>query len=177
MIKDECILKPETIRKILQKPSDQFGSCNQSVDAIALQKIYTDHEKSAWHLKTVVADGRELGEELATENISPSSKGSQNNAVNYQKKINPWKLLSASEEIEEYSKASSKKRCAQEEGLVVVASLLDHLPNLGGLCRTCEIFGVHKYVVNSLKVVNEQHFQSLSVSAQNWVDILEVNEQ
>jgi len=113
----------------------------------------------------LLADGRELGEEASNVN---------EDELNYQKKITPWKLLSVSGELEEYNNFNTKKRCVEEDGLVVVASLLDHLPNLGGLCRTSEIFGVQKYVVNSLKVINEQQFQSLSVSSQNWLNILEV---
>lgn len=123
-------------------------------------------------------DGRELGDEFPNDNVILHAKNAtervQMDELNYQKKINPWKLLTASEEIYEYSNNSTKKRSVSEEGLVVVASLLDHFPNLGGLCRTCEIFGANKYVVSSLKVINDQQFQSLSVSAQNWVNILEV---
>ncbi|CAL8127072.1 unnamed protein product [Orchesella dallaii] len=165
MIKDECILNPQTIRDIIVEPLPSLPEFK--VETVAsLQKIYSEHEKKAWHWRTVVADGRELGEEATKENVEDE--------MNYQKKITPWKLLSVSGELEEYNNFNTKKRCVEEEGLVVVASLLDHLPNLGGLCRTCEIFGVQKYVVNTLKVINDQHFQSLSVSAQNWVNILEV---
>lgn len=174
MSRDECILHPGIIRKTMQLTGSSGNinkQCKFFENPEVLQNLYLDHEKSAWHLKTVVADGRELGEEMPSETLS---KQFHNVEVNYQKKINPWKLLSISEEIDEYSSASSKKKCVGDEGLIVVASLLDHLPNLGGLCRTCEIFGVNKYVINSLKVVNDQHFQSLSVSAQNWVNILEV---
>lgn len=189
MMKDECSLNPETIRKLINYPLP--GSI------MNLESLYDQYEKTAWHLKTVVgklvsksnyiiqnfslytlfhfkftADGRELGEELANSEIL--STIGQQEEINFQKKINPWKLLSVSQEIEEYAGFNIKKKCVAEEGLVVVASLLGHFPNLGGLCRTCEIFGVNKYVVSSLKVVSDQQFQNLSVSSQNWVNILEV---
>ncbi|CAI8004823.1 Probable methyltransferase TARBP1 [Geodia barretti] len=59
-------------------------------------------------------------------------------------------------------------------GLVVVASLLTKIPNLGGLCRTCEIFGAGQLVVSSLSVVDDPQFSALSVSAQHWLNISEV---
>ena len=44
----------------------------------------------------------------------------------------------------------------------------------GGLCRTSEIFGASKYVISSLRVLDDLNFKSLSVSSERWVDILEV---
>jgi tRNA guanosine-2'-O-methyltransferase len=59
--------------------------------------------------------------------------------------------------------------------LIVVASLVERVPNLGGLCRTCEIFGVGKLVLNTANVVEDKEFVSLSVSSHKWVDIAEVS--
>lgn len=61
------------------------------------------------------------------------------------------------------------------DGLVVVASLIDRIPNLGGLARTCEIFGVSEYIVESIKFIEDKQFTSLSVTAEKWVTIKEVN--
>lgn len=46
-------------------------------------------------------------------------------------------------------------------GLIVVASLIDKLPNLGGLARTSEVFGVQTYVIDSLRHVQDRQFQGL----------------
>lgn len=43
-----------------------------------------------------------------------------------------------------------------------------------GLCRTCEIFGASALVLDSLRHVNDKNFQSLSVSAELWLPLLEV---
>ena len=43
----------------------------------------------------------------------------------------------------------------------MVASLVDKLPNLGGLARTSEIFAVEKLVVSSLRCRSEQVFKSV----------------
>ena len=71
---------------------------------------------------------------------------------NFQKKILPW---------EECSKAEVGKR--RKQSIIVVASLVNKLPNLGGLTRTSEIFAVQKLVVNSLKCRSEQAFKSVSI--------------
>ncbi|RWS30618.1 hypothetical protein B4U80_03549 [Leptotrombidium deliense] len=63
---------------------------------------------------------------------------------------------------------------ANEEGLIVCATLLDRAPNLGGLCRTCEVFGVRKLVIGNASVLDDKDFVQLSVSSQKWVSIEEV---
>ena len=45
---------------------------------------------------------------------------------------------------------------------------------VAGLCRTCEVFGVKEFVIGSLKYVSDTNFSSLSVTAQKWIDIREV---
>ncbi|KPJ18399.1 Myelin gene regulatory factor [Papilio machaon] len=46
--------------------------------------------------------------------------------------------------------------------LIVVASLIDKLPNLGGLARTSEVFGIKTYVIDSLRHLQDKQFQGLS---------------
>jgi len=43
-----------------------------------------------------------------------------------------------------------------------------------GLCRTCEIFGVSKFVISSLRHVEDKSFENLSVSSHKWIHIEEV---
>ncbi|XP_062502698.1 probable methyltransferase TARBP1 isoform X2 [Corticium candelabrum] len=62
----------------------------------------------------------------------------------------------------------------EECSLVLVASLIDKAPNLGGLCRTCEVFAVKTLVLGNTKILDDRMFQSLSVTAEKWLDILEV---
>ena len=66
------------------------------------------------------------------------------------------------------------RRARQE--IIVVASLLKKLPNLGGLTRTCEVFGASKLVLPSMAVIADKTFQDLSVSAQHWLPMEEVPE-
>ncbi|XP_050668616.1 uncharacterized protein LOC126967945 isoform X2 [Leptidea sinapis] len=84
-----------------------------------------------------------------------------------QKKYIPWKSMTDIDVVEAERKASQSE-------LIVVASLIDKLPNLGGMARTGEVFGVHTYVVDSLRHLQDKQFQGLSMSAEKWVNIIEV---
>lgn len=93
-----------------------------------------------------------------------------------QKKIMPWKVIPPDEEMmsemQEQRMANLQKSSAGN--LIVVASLIDKAPNLGGLCRTCEIFGVQTLVLGNSHVMEDIQFKSLSVSAGKWMNIEEV---
>ena len=43
-----------------------------------------------------------------------------------------------------------------------------------GLCRSCEVFGVSKLVISSLRAVDECSFENLSASSHKWLHIDEV---
>lgn len=55
--------------------------------------------------------------------------------------------------------------------LIVVASLVDKPNNLGGICRTSEIFGVDTLVVADVLVAQDANFKALSMSSENWQKI------
>ncbi|XP_014671014.1 PREDICTED: probable methyltransferase TARBP1 [Priapulus caudatus] len=90
---------------------------------------------------------------------------------NVQKKLIPWRSL-----MPDHTEAdvTYKRQSGAQGGLVLVASLIDKPTNLGGLCRTCEIFGVSEYVVGNMKYVEDPRFKSLSVTAEKWIPITEV---
>ncbi|KAK9827989.1 hypothetical protein WJX81_005702 [Elliptochloris bilobata] len=72
-------------------------------------------------------------------------------------------------------KGSSEGRCCQD--LIVVASLIDKVPNLAGLARTCEVFGAAALVVADLRVLKEHQFRAVSMTAEQWVPMLEVPDE
>ncbi|KAH7852548.1 hypothetical protein Vadar_026182 [Vaccinium darrowii] len=57
---------------------------------------------------------------------------------------------------------------------ILVASLLDRIPNLAGLARTCEVFKAAGLAIADANVVNDKQFQLISVTAEKWVPIIEV---
>ncbi|GIY17959.1 probable methyltransferase TARBP1 [Caerostris darwini] len=91
---------------------------------------------------------------------------------NFQKKIIPVKDIIEGDGNPDFAMFEEKK--VRKDGLIVVASLIDRVPNLGGLCRTCEVFGVSEFVIGSFRYTEDKQFQNLSVSADKWVSMKEV---
>nr|XP_015218568.1 PREDICTED: probable methyltransferase TARBP1 [Lepisosteus oculatus] len=94
--------------------------------------------------------------------------------VEVQKKMMPWKLCVPDQDLELVYQQRAARLGKLNSALLVVASLIDKPTNLGGLCRTCEIFGASALVLDSLHYVSDKHFQALSVSAELWFPLLEV---
>lgn len=57
---------------------------------------------------------------------------------------------------------------------IVLSHILTYVQHFVGLARTCEIFGVSELVLSNVKVLEEKQFQSLSVTAEKWLTIKEV---
>lgn len=94
-----------------------------------------------------------------------------------QKKIDPSKPADLRGDIFEMtSEFISLQDIQLQEGLIVVASFVDRPPNLGGIARTCEIFGVKALVIANTDCVKDKEFQFLSVSADRWLNMLQVFE-
>ena len=94
-------------------------------------------------------------------------------ASNYrevQEKIVPWDFLELDNVNERKAQLANKKR----QSIIIVASLVDKIPNLGGLCRTCEIFSAGLLVIPDLKMAQDKNFTSVSVTSENWMPILGV---
>ncbi|XP_042673501.1 probable methyltransferase TARBP1 [Centrocercus urophasianus] len=91
-----------------------------------------------------------------------------------QKKIIPWKHSTPTSDLEMVLQDRAAKLGKSNSRLIVVASLIDKPTNLGGLCRTSEIFGASALVVGSLHYVQDKQFQHLSVSAEQWLPLVEV---
>lgn len=107
---------------------------------------------------------------LTTPEESTETSGAVDNV---QKKITPWKQMFP--DLDTLTLTAGRKKSSTND-LIVIASLIDRIPNLGGLCRTCEVLGVKDFVVSSLRITEEKDFVSLSVSAERWMNMIEVRE-
>lgn len=58
--------------------------------------------------------------------------------------------------------------------LIVVASLVDKAPNLGGICRLCDVLGAGLMTLHDLKIKNHPQFKSVAVTADYWMPMIEV---
>ncbi|XP_015174390.1 PREDICTED: uncharacterized protein LOC107065317 [Polistes dominula] len=92
-----------------------------------------------------------------------------------QKKIIPRKLVNSSEY--NLSTAMSPMFQIQDKGIILVASLIERPANLGGLIRTCEVFGVQEFIIGNIQHTQDSKFKNVSVSADKWISIQEVKPQ
>jgi len=106
---------------------------------------------------------------------NPQTNTTEKSAENIQRKITPWKSMNIETSVED-SQRFSKSKVREYEDLIMIASLVDRLPNLGGLCRTCEIFGVGRMTIPSAAVLKEKDFSGVSVTAEHWIPLEEVTE-
>lgn len=94
----------------------------------------------------------------------------------FQRKIIPVDALNLLLE-DEKTRGTRNKSGRRKQDLIVCASLIDKVPNLGGLARTSEIFAAQKLVIPDLSVTKMDNFASLSVGAGDWLDIEECSEK
>lgn len=68
----------------------------------------------------------------------------------------------------------SPERNVKRSDLIVVSSLVDKPPNLGGICRLCDVLGVGLLTVQDIRVKNHPHFKNVAVTADRWMPMAEV---
>eukprot|EP00817_Percolomonadidae_sp_ATCC50343_P002970 CAMPEP_0117426748 /NCGR_PEP_ID=MMETSP0758-20121206/6777_1 /TAXON_ID=63605 /ORGANISM="Percolomonas cosmopolitus, Strain AE-1 (ATCC 50343)" /LENGTH=252 /DNA_ID=CAMNT_0005212057 /DNA_START=2068 /DNA_END=2826 /DNA_ORIENTATION=- len=133
-------------------------------------------------LKMKVLDEPNLFEKLShvhnnkdTPKIDEKNEATDaNDESSYQTKIKPWQ----DEDFFSLNSSSSVVRSKQDpQPIIMIASLCSKIPNLAGLCRTCEIFNVEKLVMSNVKEVkSDQYFKTMSVTAHHWINLEEVNQ-
>jgi tRNA guanosine-2'-O-methyltransferase len=58
--------------------------------------------------------------------------------------------------------------------LIVVSSLVDKPPNLGGICRLCDCLGAGWMTVHDISVKEDTEFKNVAVTADRWMPLIEV---
>ena len=85
--------------------------------------------------------------------------------MDFQVKRIPWHMLKIDEDLSREAVIESSRRLP----MVVCASLLDRAPNIGGLTRTCEVFGLKRIVIPDLAVTRSKEYLNVSVTAERWI--------
>ncbi|XP_062497890.1 probable methyltransferase TARBP1 [Pezoporus occidentalis] len=127
-----------------------------------------------YHSRTELRDLKPSDWSQQDMGASSAETDSQTEWTDVQKKIIPWKNSTPSLDLEMVFQDRAAKLGKSNSRLIVVASLIDKPTNLGGLCRTSEIFGASALVVGSLHYIQDKQFQHLSVSAEQWLPLVEV---
>uniref|UniRef100_A0ABI7YQE0 tRNA/rRNA methyltransferase SpoU type domain-containing protein n=1 Tax=Felis catus TaxID=9685 RepID=A0ABI7YQE0_FELCA len=171
-LKDYCL---ETIFYILPRLS---GLVEDEWIAIGKFTRFTDIPLDSgfqWYLSPTQLCERKPGD-WAQQDIGSNSgeADDQSEWTDVQKKIIPWKNNVPDLDLELVFQDRVAKLGKSISRLIVVASLIDKPTNLGGLCRTCEVFGASALTVGSLQCTRDKQFQCLSVSAEQWLPLVEV---
>lgn len=171
-LKDYCL---ETIFYILPRLS---GLIEDEWIAISKFTKFTDiplHEGFQRYLSSTQL--REITPSDWSQQDIGSNSGEVDNqadSTDVQKKIIPGKKYVPDLDLELILQDRAAKLGKSINRLIVVASLIDKPTNLGGLCRTCEVFGASVLVVGSLHYIKDKQFQHLSISAEQWLPLVEV---
>ena len=113
----------------------------------------------------------------ATQNDnSVGNTGCDEGDVNFQRKIIPIDELNLT--MDDIRDQKHRNRVGRrKQNFIVCATLIDKVPNLGGLARTSEIFAVQKLIVPDIQITKMDNFKNLCVGAGDWIDIEECKEQ
>ncbi|XP_073307956.1 uncharacterized protein [Primulina huaijiensis] len=68
----------------------------------------------------------------------------------------------------------AEKLKTSRQQILIFASLIDRIPNLAGLARTCEVFRAAGLAIADKTILTDKQFQLISVTADKWVPIVEV---
>ena len=180
---------------ILSIPVDEGEEANPTymVDIIkdCLTDLYQEaHEEDAPVWKQMedllldaddVANKRLLSKLRTAEEEEEDDRNNTNGAeeeelVNFQRKILPIDALDLgirSYHEQKLFNAAGKRK----QNLIVCATLIDKVPNLAGLARTCEIFSAQTLVIPNLLVRKQDDFKSISASANDWIEMEECKEE
>ncbi|KAK9359124.1 hypothetical protein V1504DRAFT_237615 [Lipomyces starkeyi] len=60
--------------------------------------------------------------------------------------------------------------------LIILASLVDKAPNLGGICRLADVLGAELLCIPDMNIVRNREFQAVAVTADKWMPMKEVME-
>lgn len=70
-----------------------------------------------------------------------------------------------------HSDYSPQQAIQYNRDIIIVTSLLDNVPNIAGICRTAEIFGLQRIMVKNKGLTKETAFKKQSVTSENLLDI------
>ncbi|KAL8274696.1 hypothetical protein Esti_001411 [Eimeria stiedai] len=152
--------------------------------AVALKDVVKDEMKRAWHMDEKGGEERagRLSYINATtaedETNAASNTQGEETTGRCQRKFVPQQHDKESPGACPLSTddAACFNALRQRSHLIVIASLVNKAPNLGGLARTCEVFNTRQValVVSNMDLLKDPSFRNTSVSADQWLPMVEV---
>ena len=145
---------------------------NDNLDEVYCEIVPIDLNNSFKILsaENLVLDNIEFGKISSNWRFVFDNEEELNNSLNknvnldFQKKYRPL-------DINIYHNFSKNRK---RHDIIVVASLIDKAPNLGGLTRTCEIFNIGALTIPNESFLKDTAFLRAAASGEKWTPLLSV---
>ncbi|OQR98645.1 SpoU rRNA Methylase family [Achlya hypogyna] len=146
--------------------------------AAAYAQFLKEDKVHGGQYQTNAAEATRLPVVRATDAADDAAPAAEGPAV-VQRKIDPHATafledMLAMYEGENVREKQMNARRARRQQVIVCASLVDKLPNVAGLARTCEIFNASKLLIPNMAMTEDIVFRQISVTAHKWVPTEEV---
>ncbi|VFQ70505.1 unnamed protein product [Cuscuta campestris] len=161
MAKDVTTIKEESLR------INEDVRCNELSVNLSVNPPMSFPEDLSFDFQRKLTFSKHEMQDL-TSTISLDDKGSYQSLLDMEKED---QLLDKALHIRTVAFEKLKK---SRQDIILVASLIDRIPNLAGLTRTCEVFRAAGLAIANKDVLKDKQFQLISVTAEKWVPILEV---
>ncbi|QLL30436.1 hypothetical protein HG536_0A02530 [Torulaspora globosa] len=108
-----------------------------------------------------------LSKRSTKESETEVQQSLSNGLSQLQTKSGAWEALMTIE-------TDGQNKAVKRSDLIVISSLVDKPPNLGGICRLCDVLGVGLLTVHDIRVKNHPQFKNVAVTADKWMPMAEV---
>ncbi|ODQ80691.1 hypothetical protein BABINDRAFT_160926 [Babjeviella inositovora NRRL Y-12698] len=107
----------------------------------------------------------------ALDPAATTKDGSRTEQSPMQTKSGAWNTIMNVDGVADGQRVSSS---IKRSDLIVVASLVDKPPNLGGICRLSDVLGAGLLTLDDYKVTKHPQFKNVAVTADQWMPMTEV---
>ncbi|KAK9450089.1 uncharacterized protein V1518DRAFT_412960 [Limtongia smithiae] len=112
-----------------------------------------------WDPRAPAPDGMAMGEDEEDEDGATTNDGEQ-----------PLQTKSNTRAPAPRAERTTKGR------MIVLATLVDKVPNLGGICRVADALGAELLCIPDISVTRNREFKTVAVTADKWMPMKEVKE-
>ncbi|CAL9733900.1 tRNA (guanosine(18)-2'-O)-methyltransferase [Monosporozyma servazzii] len=134
----------------------RFGNCESRIGSFRIG----EDDNDLW------LDSRDSANDDESKHIESKSNGTDEISP-LQTKSGAWETVL---DIDDKKSTATVKR----SNIIVIASLLNLAPNLGGICRLCDVLGAELLTVDDINIMAHPQFKKVAVTADKWMPMKEV---
>ncbi|EGR29953.1 hypothetical protein IMG5_145440 [Ichthyophthirius multifiliis] len=107
---------------------------------------------------------------IISQDLIDQNKSKEKFNSNFQRKI---------DQIENENNIFEKQKTLinSQKEIIIVASLLEKVPNIAHLTRTGEVFGISQLIIPNKQIIQTEEFKNVSVTAEKWLPLMEIKEE